>query len=129
VQGAVADCGLGEGVFALVLGQGYELGEALVRREAIEAVARSLITLLERRVGPIIVNGFPTEVEVCYARVHGGPFPATSDSRMTAVGTRAIERFLRPVSYQNFPAALLPESLLDGNPLRIPRLHKGQLEP
>jgi NADP-dependent aldehyde dehydrogenase len=60
--------------------------------------------------------------------VHGGPFPATSDSRTTSVGTLAIDRFLRPVSYQDLPQALLPEALRDGNPLGLPRVVDGKAE-
>ena len=74
-------------------------------------VARRLIPILERKVGRIIVNGFPTGVEVSYAMVHGGPFPATSDSRTTSVGATAIDRFLRPICYQDVPESLLPEAL------------------
>jgi NADP-dependent aldehyde dehydrogenase len=92
------------------------------------ALARALLPTLERKVGRILVNGYPTGVEVCYAMVHGGPFPATSDSRATSVGASAIERFLRPVCYQDLPAALLPEALQDGNPLGLWRLVNGQLE-
>jgi len=64
---------------------------------------KSLLQILERKVGRILVNGFPTGVEVCHSMVHGGPFPATTDSRFTSVGTSAIKRFLRPICYQNFP--------------------------
>jgi alpha-ketoglutaric semialdehyde dehydrogenase len=60
---------------------------------------------------------------------HGGPYPATSDGRSTSVGTRAVERFLRPVSYQNFPDAALPDELKDSNPLGVCRLVDGKLEP
>lgn len=74
-------------------------------------LAQSLLPVLERKAGRILVDGWPTGVEVCSAMVHGGPFPATSDSRMTSVGTAAIERFLRPVCYQNFPSDLLPLAL------------------
>ncbi|WP_301751812.1 aldehyde dehydrogenase (NADP(+)) [uncultured Erythrobacter sp.] len=76
--------------------------------------ARNLIPILENRAGRIIANAWPTGVEVTHAMVHGGPFPATSDGRSTSVGTLAIDRFLRPVSYQDLPAALLPKALLDG---------------
>jgi alpha-ketoglutaric semialdehyde dehydrogenase len=69
---------------------------------------------LERKVGRILVNGFPTGVEVSTAMVHGGPYPATSDGRSSSVGTAAIERFLRPVCYQNFPTELLPPAMRDG---------------
>jgi NADP-dependent aldehyde dehydrogenase len=56
---------------------------------------------LEQRAGRVVFNGFPTGVEVGKATVHGGPFPATTDSRFTSVGTRALARFIRPVAYQN----------------------------
>jgi NADP-dependent aldehyde dehydrogenase len=82
--------------------------------------ARALLPALERKAGRVLVNGFPTGVEVAHAMVHGGPFPATSDGRSTSVGSLAIYRFLRPVCYQDFPAGLLPEPLRDGNPARIP---------
>jgi NADP-dependent aldehyde dehydrogenase len=91
------------------------------------ADARRLLPVLERRVGRILANGFPTGVEVSTAMVHGGPFPATSDGRSTSVGTAAINRFLRPVSYQNLLQDLLPESLRDDNPLGIWRRKDGVL--
>ncbi len=81
--------------------------------------------LLQEKVGRVLVNGYPTGVEVCDAMVHGGPYPATSDSRGTSVGTLAIDRFLRPVCFQNYPDALLPEALRDGNPLGVLRLVDG----
>ncbi|HEY5808104.1 MAG TPA: hypothetical protein VIT67_09070, partial [Povalibacter sp.] len=77
-----------------------------------------LIPTLERKAGRLIANGWPTGVEVCHAMVHGGPFPATSDSRSTSVGTLAIERFLRPVCYQDIPDALLPAPLRANAPKR-----------
>jgi NADP-dependent aldehyde dehydrogenase len=76
--------------------------------------AEKLLPLLEEKAGRILVNGWPTGVEVSHAMVHGGPFPSTSDARSTSVGTLAIRRFLRPVCYQNFPEAVLPEALRDG---------------
>ena len=85
-----------------------------------------LITILERKVGRLIFNGFPTGVEVCHSMVHGGPFPATTDSRSTSVGTAAIYRFLRPVSYQNFPKHQLPAALHNENPLGIWRMLNGK---
>jgi NADP-dependent aldehyde dehydrogenase len=85
-----------------------------------------LIAILEQKVGRLIINGYPTGVEVCHAMVHGGPFPATTDSRSTSVGTGAIARFTRPVCYQNFPTSLLPGELQDGNPLGIWRLVNGE---
>ena len=74
-------------------------------------LARRLLPVLERKAGRLLANGWPTGVEVAHAMVHGGPFPATSDGRSTSVGTLAIERFLRPVCYQDFPDALLPQPL------------------
>jgi 2,5-dioxopentanoate dehydrogenase len=76
-----------------------------------EPLAARLLAVLERKAGRLIANGWPTGVEVSHAMVHGGPFPATSDGRSTSVGTLAIERFLRPVCYQDFPDALLPAPL------------------
>ncbi|WP_018150853.1 aldehyde dehydrogenase (NADP(+)) [Leeia oryzae] len=90
--------------------------------------ARSLLPTLERKAGRLLVNGWPTGVEVCDAMVHGGPFPATSDTRTTSVGTAAIFRFLRPVCYQDFPDSLLPTALQHGNPVGLRRLVDGQRE-
>ena len=87
---------------------------------------QDLVTTLERKVGRLVINGFPTGVEVCHAMVHGGPYPATTDSRSTSVGTAAIFRFLRPVCYQNYPQELLPEALRNDNPLKIWRMVNGQ---
>ena len=78
--------------------------------------ARALLPILEQRAGRIIANAWPTGVDVTHAMVHGGPFPATSDGRSTSVGTLAIDRFLRPVSYQDMPASLLPAGLREGTP-------------
>ncbi|WP_159876391.1 aldehyde dehydrogenase (NADP(+)) [Aquitalea denitrificans] len=92
------------------------------------ALARRLLPVLERKAGRILVNGWPTGVEVCDAMVHGGPFPATSDVRSTSVGTAAIQRFLRPVCYQDLPDALLPTALKHANPQGLPRLLDGVRE-
>ena len=86
-----------------------------------------LIKILETKAGRLIFNGFSTGVEVCPSIVHGGPYPATSDGRSTAVGTRAIDRFSRLVCYQNFPDASLPDELKESNPLGITRLVNGSL--
>ena len=86
---------------------------------------RELINLLESKVGRLLFNGFPTGVEVCHAMVHGGPWPATSDGRSTSVGTQAIYRFVRPVCYQDFPDAALPDELKNTNPLGILRMVNG----
>ena len=92
------------------------------------ADAAKLIPVLELRAGRILFNGWPTGVEVGHAMVHGGPFPATSDGRSTSVGTLAIERFQRPVAYQDVPADLLPEALRDDNPWGLTRRVDGNLE-
>ena len=76
-----------------------------------EALGQKLMPVLERKAGRILANGFPTGVEVSSAMVHGGPFPASTNFGATSVGTLAIRRFLRPVSYQNLPEALLPADL------------------
>ncbi|TFF14318.1 aldehyde dehydrogenase (NADP(+)) [Pseudomonas sp. BCA14] len=96
--------------------------------EADLASAKALLPLLERKAGRLLVNGWPTGVEVCDAMVHGGPFPATSDARSTSVGTAGILRFLRPVCYQDFPDSLLPRALQQANPLQLRRLLDGQRE-
>ena len=74
-------------------------------------LARQLLPVLERKAGRVLANGFPTGVEVCDAMVHGGPYPASTNFGATSVGTMAIRRFLRPVSYQNIPQAVLSEDL------------------
>jgi NADP-dependent aldehyde dehydrogenase len=91
------------------------------------SIAAALLPSLERKVGRILFNGFPTGVEVSHAMVHGGPFPATSDSRTTSVGATAIERFLRPVCYQDVPVELLPAPLRDENPWGLTRMVDGKL--
>lgn len=91
------------------------------------ALGRKLLPILERKAGRVLANGYPTGVEVSHAMIHGGPFPATSDSRVTSVGATALERFLRPVCYQDIPAALLPDALRDDNPLRLWRVKNGEL--
>lgn len=92
------------------------------------ADARALLPILADRVGRILANGWPTGVEVTHAMVHGGPYPATSDGRTTSVGTLAIHRFLRPVAFQNLPAALLPVAISDGNAWGIARRIDGRRE-
>jgi NADP-dependent aldehyde dehydrogenase len=89
---------------------------------------RELVQVLEQKAGRILVNGFPTGVEVTHAMVHGGPYPSTSDPRFTSVGTQAIYRFAKPVCFQNFPDSLLPAELQDSNPLGIARLLDGKPE-
>lgn len=104
-----------------------QLTIALHLAQGDHAAAADLLPLLEEKAGRLLVNGFGTGVEVAHAMVHGGPFPATSDSRSTSVGTLAITRFLRPVSYQDLPADLLPPALKDENPLGVPRRVDGKV--
>lgn len=123
----------------LVEGKDYEALASLLRglegqltitvhmTAADEALFAKLLPLLEEKAGRVLVNGWPTGVEVCHAMVHGGPFPATSDARTTSVGTLAIRRFLRPVCYQNVAEKLLPEAVRDANPYGIARRIDGTL--
>jgi NADP-dependent aldehyde dehydrogenase len=90
---------------------------------------KALISVLERKVGRIIFNGFPTGVEVCHSMMHGGPYPATTDSRFTSVGSRSIERFVRPVCYQGFPQDQLPGPLRDENKSGMLRMVDGVMAP
>jgi len=88
---------------------------------------RELVEILAAKAGRLVFNGFPTGVEVAHAMTHGGPYPATSDGRSTSVGTRAVDRFLRPASYQNFSDAVLPDELKESNPLQFARLVDGKM--
>ncbi|WP_394171591.1 aldehyde dehydrogenase (NADP(+)) [Saccharospirillum alexandrii] len=94
--------------------------------EAELSQATELVRLLEQRVGRVVFNNFPTGVEVTDAMMHGGPFPAATDSRFTSVGTAAIDRFIRPVCYQNSPQDLLPPALRNDNPWGLRRLVNGE---
>lgn len=85
----------------------------------------TLISALQNRVGRIIFNGVPTGVEVCESMVHGGPYPASTDARFTAVGVNSIKRWVRPFSYQDWPNELLPKELQNENPLGIFRSIEG----
>jgi NADP-dependent aldehyde dehydrogenase len=84
-----------------------------------------LIRVLQTKVGRLVFNGFPTGVEVCHSMIHGGPYPATTDSRFTSVGTSAILRFVRPVCFQDFPDSALPPELQHANPLGLFRMVDG----
>lgn len=104
-----------------------QLTATLVAEDSDLDAFAELVPVLEEKVGRLIMNDYPTDVEVCDAMVHGGPYPATTDARGTSVGTLAIDRFLRPVCYQGYPQKLLPEVLKDENPLGIWRLVNGEL--
>lgn len=103
-----------------------QLTATLHGTEADLAANGALIRILETKAGRLLCNGFPTGVEVCHAMNHGGPYPATADGRSTSVGTRAIERFARPLCYQSFPDAALPDELKEANPLNLWRLVDGK---
>ncbi|WP_294300846.1 aldehyde dehydrogenase (NADP(+)) [uncultured Sphingomonas sp.] len=92
------------------------------------AAAAQVVPVAARRAGRVLANGWPTGVEVAPAMVHGGPFPATSDGRTTSVGTAAIERYLRPVCFQNLSAELLPPAVADANPWGVARRLDGKRE-
>lgn len=103
-----------------------QLTTTIIADEAELLKHRNLLNILTEKAGRLIMNGVPTGVEVCPSMMHGGPFPATTDSRFTAVGTDAIKRFARPVAYQHFADALLPDELKEANPLGIWRLVNGK---
>lgn len=84
-----------------------------------------LIEMATAIAGRVLLNGVPTGVDVCASMVHGGPYPATTDSRFTAVGINAVKRWVRPVCYQNCPDHLLPDALKESNPLQIKRMVDG----
>lgn len=105
--------------------EGQLTGTILGTEEEVKALPE-LINALANRVGRIIFNGVPTGVEVCPSMMHGGPFPASSDSRFTSVGTSAIKRWVRPLSFQSWPEELLPEALRNSNTLGIMRQVDGE---
>lgn len=113
-------------LLALATGMEGQL-TATVQGSPDDAIAPGLLRALSRRSGRVLWNQWPTGVSVTFAQQHGGPYPATTAPGSTSVGTAAIERFVRPVAYQNVPDDLLPESLREGNPLALPRRVDGEL--
>jgi alpha-ketoglutaric semialdehyde dehydrogenase len=111
---------------ALAAQLGGQLTATIHTAESDREHAISLLEVLERRAGRVLLNGYPTGVEVSPAMQHGGPYPAASDSRFTSVGTAAILRWVRPVCYQNLPDHALPAELQNSNPLKITRLINGK---
>ena len=89
---------------------------------------RDIIDIAGEKAGRLIINGVPTGVEVCPSMQHGGPYPACTDSRFSALGTDSVKRFSRPVAFQNFPDSLFPDELKNSNPLGIWRLVDGRWE-
>ena len=108
--------------YSVMMSDRYAKQRIFLGSEADLLENQDLIAILERKVGRLLFNGYPTGVEVSQAMVHGGPYPATSDSRFTSVGAQAILRFVRPRCYQNFPQAALPLDLRNENPHGIMRL-------
>ncbi len=103
-----------------------QLTASVIADEAEITKHKDMMNILIEKVGRLIINGVPTGVEVCASMQHGGPFPATTDSRFGAVGIDAVKRFVRPVSFQSFPESLLPEELKTSNPRNIWRLFNGE---
>ncbi len=110
--GLVVRAGSAEEIEAIARALEGQLTVTLHLGEGDVAAAQALRPVLERKAGRLLVNGFPTGVEVVDSMVHGGPYPASTNFGATSVGTLSIRRFLRPVCYQNMPAALLPEDAL-----------------
>lgn len=110
----------------LAQGLAGQLASSLHLDAGDEVLAQSLITVLQHKAGRVQINGFPTGVEVCHAMVHGGPYPACTDSRSSSIGSAAINRFARRVAYQGFPDALLPPVLQEHNPVQVLRLVDGE---
>jgi NADP-dependent aldehyde dehydrogenase len=101
---------------------------ATIHSSGQEPVTSALLDVLSERVGRVVWNGWPTGVSVTYAQHHGGPYPATTSVQTTSVGTAAIDRFLRPVTYQDAPDDVLPPALQEDNPWRLPRRVDGVLQ-
>jgi len=103
-----------------------QLTATIMATEADVRNNNELVESIKNICGRLILNGVPTGVEVCDAMQHGGPYPATTDARFTAVGADAIRRFVRPVAFQNWPDSLLPDELKNNNPLGIWRMADGE---
>ena len=124
----VARCRDADEALQIVEAMEGQLTATLQIGEGDEADAAHLLLALQRKVGRVLVNGWPTGVEVTHAMVHGGPYPSTSDGRTTSVGSLAMMRFLRPVCYQDVPDPLLPPALQSANPWKLPRRVDGVME-
>ena len=107
--------------------EGQLTGTVLAEKEELQQ-NKDVFEALQNRVGRIVYNSVPTGVEVCPSMQHGGPFPASTDSRFTAVGIHSIKRWVRPISFQNIPNELLPDELKNENPLKINRLVNNKQE-
>lgn len=106
--------------------EGQLTGTILAEEKELEK-NQEIIEALQNKVGRIIFNGVPTGVEVCPSMQHGGPYPASTDSRFTAVGVDSIKRWVRPISFQSWPDKMLPDALKNENPLQIIRTINNEL--
>ena len=123
----IVQCTDKEQLEAIILKLEGQLTGTLIAGAKEASAFPGVVDALRNRVGRIIFNGVPTGVEVCPSMVHGGPYPASTDSRFTAVGINSIKRWVRPFSYQDWPNDLLPHALQNENPLGILRLVNNQL--
>ena len=123
----LVDCGSEDDFLAAAESLEGQLTASVHGTDADLEKAGPLLKILAQRAGRLVVNGFPTGVDVCPSMVHGGPYPATSDGSSSSVGTQAISRFTRAVSWQAMPEHLLPAELQSANPLGIWRLVDGSL--
>jgi NADP-dependent aldehyde dehydrogenase len=114
-------------MFLVVEGLAGQLTATIMGTENELAQAGDLLNVLSQKAGRVICNSVPTGVEVCAAMHHGGPYPATTNALFTSVGTDAVKRFARPVTFQDIPDVLLPPALQAGNPLEISRIVNGQI--
>lgn len=119
--GLIVYCKDKEEVLAVANKLNGQLTITLAADEADLDQHQDLVEILKEKCGRLLFNGWPTGVEVCLSMQHGGPYPASTDSRFTSVGADAIKRFLRPLAYQNWPDSLLPDELKNSNPQRIYR--------
>lgn len=110
----------------LVPGMGGQLTASIFAEPEELSDNQALIEALEMRVGRLILNQYTIGLHICDSIIHGGPYPATSDSRGTSVGSLAINRFIRPVCYQGYPDSALPPALKNDNPLKLRRLVNGE---
>ncbi len=122
----LVECANEAALFAVIESLEGQLTGTLIADEADMELADKVSQSLQERVGRILWNGAPTGVEVGHAMHHGGPFPATTDSRFTSVGVSAIKRFARPLCYQSFPDNLLPDAIKNENILNIARKVDGK---
>jgi NADP-dependent aldehyde dehydrogenase len=128
--GVIVECADAPEIGRLVRDLEGQLTATLHFAPSDQTTAEALLPVLVDRAGRVLTNGWPTGVEVCEAMVHGGPYPATTDGgRSTSVGALAMQRFVRPVCYQDVPDALLPPPIRDDNPWRAPRRVDGQWAP